>query len=78
MGNSSSKKHVGGLILGSPTDMYLGNASRTLRPELTSHMGILATSATILLGLWVVETVAFCVSYRQSAKGSATEIETNL
>jgi len=41
-------------------------------------MGILAISAFILLGLWVVETVAFYVSYRQSAKGSATEIETHL
>ena len=42
-------------------------------------MGILAISASVLLGLWVVETVAFCVSYRQSAKGSAPEtIETNL
>jgi len=42
-------------------------------------MGILTLSATILLGLWVVEMVAFYVSYRQSAKGSATEsIETRL
>ena len=42
-------------------------------------MSILAISAFILLGLWVVETVAFFVSYRQSAKGSASEtIETNL
>ena len=42
-------------------------------------MSILAVSAFILMGLWVVETVAFCVSYRQSAKGSATEtIETPL
>ena len=41
-------------------------------------MSILATCAFILLGLWVVETVAFFVSYRQSAKGSASEIETRL
>ncbi len=42
-------------------------------------MSILAICASILLGLWAVETVAFFVSYWQSAKGSATEtIETHL
>jgi hypothetical protein len=30
-------------------------------------------SALILMGLWVVETVVFCVSYAQTAKGTATE-----
>jgi hypothetical protein len=42
-------------------------------------MSILAISAFVLLGLWVVEAVAFFVSYRQSAKGSASEtMETHL
>lgn len=47
--------------------------------EQTVHMSILAICASILLGLWAVETVAFFLSYWQSAKGSATEtIETHL
>jgi len=42
-------------------------------------MSILTVCVLILMGLWVVETVVFCVTYAQTAKGTATDrIETPL
>ena len=74
-----TKKHVSRRIAECPTDYIYGNAFQHCNSEQTAHMSILAICACILLGLWAVETVAFFVSYWQSAKGSATDtIETHL